>query len=189
VRQLGVAVHVDGDRGGEPRARGTGGRVTPPTPKVPAPAKTGKRKQSAVSFIAPAFACDLADVGSGVIVELPIRLVSEANAHEHWRVKAKRVKEQRAAVLRWLTAHLAGSTLQTPLEVTITRIAPRAMDSDNAVGSAKHCRDAVAEWLGRKDGPSDPITWDVKQESRGARVYGVRIEVRETAEVEGREAS
>ena len=105
-----------------------------------------------------------------VAVTLPIRLVSEANSHTHWRERQKRAKEQRLAAemsLRAAVRNMRGRLVLNPwiptiLVVTITRIAPRALDSDNAVGSAKHIRDGVADALGVND--RDPrVEWVVRQ--------------------------
>lgn len=114
---------------------------------------------------------------------LPIRLVSEANAHEHYRVRSKRARAQGQAVglvcrvpLRYaLRDHGA-------LAVTITRIAPRELDSDNLQGSGKHVRDAVASVLGIDD-RDKRVTWIVKQEKGKAKEYAVRIEVAKLGEV------
>lgn len=110
----------------------------------------------------------------GIVVELPgLRLVSELNAHEHYRVRAKRAKEHHAVVGGTLRV-MAGAPPRLPCRVVITRVAPRALDQgDNAQSSAKHARDAVAKWLGVDD--RDPrVEWVVAQE-KGP--YGVRVEV------------
>jgi hypothetical protein len=105
----------------------------------------------------------------------PIRLRSAANLREHWATKARRVKKERGAALM-----LARSTLvrpQLPCIVTITRIAPRALDDDNATACGKSVRDAIAEFLGVDD--RDPrVTWQVKQERGRVREYAVRVEIR-----------
>ena len=62
-----------------------------------------------------------------------------------------------------------------PAVVTITRLAPTSLDSDNLQGSAKHVRDAIAAWLGVDD--RDPrVTWHVGQERQ--KTYGVRLALR-----------
>ena len=109
-------------------------------------------------------------------VVVPLRLVSEANAHEHWRKRHKRALEQHNAVA-WALATTRAATPQPPLTVTITRIAPGRLDSDNAVGSAKFCRDAVAGWLGVNDRRDDLVVYVVRQEKGKPREYAVRIEI------------
>jgi hypothetical protein len=107
-----------------------------------------------------------------------LQLVSEANAHTHWRQRQKRAKAQRLLASRVLGPRVAAVKPQLPLAVTITRIAPRPLDSDNAVGSAKHVRDGVADALGINDG--DPrVTWVVRQERGAPKTYAVRVEVTE----------
>jgi hypothetical protein len=112
-----------------------------------------------------------------------LRLTS-LNAREHWRAKAARVKRERHAttVALWTQVGRA-CPLPPPLVVTITRVAPRALDDDNAVGAAKHVRDAVAAWLAIDD--RDPrVTYVVRQE-RGP--VAVRIEIRGAAAATGGE--
>lgn len=112
-----------------------------------------------------------------------LRLVSEANAHEHWRKRSTRAKAQRALVSLMLSRHwLKFDDTSTPLVVTITRIGRRLMDSDNAVGAAKHVRDAVAKWLGRDDGPDCRVDWRVLQR-KGP--YGVEIRIETADEARG----
>lgn len=106
---------------------------------------------------------------------------------EHWAKKAARAKKQREAarfwtqqMARYLSDAIKGGE---PLKVTITRVAPGKLDSDNLTGSAKHVRDGIADALGIDDG--DPrITWVVEQAKftgahRGGYSCAVRIEVRE----------
>lgn len=112
-----------------------------------------------------------------VSVPIPgLRLVSEANAHTHWRVRQKRAKAQRNLVTLVLRRTVTPvMMLASPLEVTITRIAPsRGLDSDNLQGSAKHVRDAIAEILGVDD-RDERVRWTVEQ-ARGP--WGVRVAVR-----------
>jgi len=117
---------------------------------------------------------------------IPIRTVSEANAHEHWRVRQKRAKAQRelagfACLARASAMHRAGRAMVSGgLIVNLTRIAPRPLDSDNNVGSGKHLRDGIADALGIDD--RDPrVTWEYAQERGGVGVYGVRVEIRRRA--------
>lgn len=114
-----------------------------------------------------------------ISVTIPIRTVSEANAHEHWRVRQRRAKQQRETA-RIVLANVVSSAptryAGLPLIVTLTRIAPRALDSDNLSGSQKHIRDGVADWLGIDD--RDPrIEWRYAQERGAPKTYAVRIEV------------
>lgn len=121
-----------------------------------------------------------------ITVTLPLRTVSEANAHEHWRARQKRAKGQRGVTAMALRVRVHGrygdpmcpvlEWEEGPLVVTLTRIAPRVLDSDNAVGALKHVRDGVADALGVKD--NDPrVTWSYAQERGKVREHGVRIEI------------
>ncbi len=114
---------------------------------------------------------------------IPLRLMSEANQREHHMVKARRVKVQRKAVrlaLATMHGHLGSPAL--PLLVTITRIAPRGLDSDNLVGSAKAVRDAIADWFGVDDG-GPQIAWNVEQGRGDVGEYAVEVLLREVKHV------
>lgn len=110
-----------------------------------------------------------------VRVEIPgLRLVSEANAHEHWRERQRRAKDQREVVRLTLRTRMK---VAVPCDVMIVRVAPASLDTDNLQGSAKHVRDEIAAWLGIDD--RDPrVTWRVAQVRGKPREYGVRIYVR-----------
>lgn len=111
-----------------------------------------------------------------VDIKLPLRLVSEANAHEHWRRRQQRAKNQRDIACLVTRGTLGGKAPGAPLTVTITRIAPRQLDSDNNVGSAKHVRDGVADALGIND--RDPrVTWLYAQERGKPGEYAVRVKI------------
>jgi len=112
-------------------------------------------------------------------VELPIRIVSEANAREHWRTKHRRAASQKLWVRSWLdpeAKHNAKPSL--PCVITLTRIAPRRFDGDNLQRGFKAVRDQVAAWLGIDDG-SALITWEYRQGRGAPHTYGVRIEWRD----------
>lgn len=117
-----------------------------------------------------------------VSVPIPgLKLVSEANRRDHWAAKAKRVRQQRNLVTLVLRGTVAAQMmLVAPLVVTITRIGPRRLDDDNATGSAKAVRDAVAAVLGVDD-RDDRVSWRVEQ-ARGP--YGALVAVRAAAEQE-----
>lgn len=102
-----------------------------------------------------------------ITVTLPLRLVSGANAREHWAVRAGRAKAHR-------TACLLVPACDVPCVVTLTRLGPRELDSDNLAISAKHVRDGIADRLGVND--NDPrVVWLYAQER--AKEYGVRVEI------------
>jgi hypothetical protein len=108
-----------------------------------------------------------------IAFDVPVRAVAEVNAREHWSARQKRAKDhRRVTVICARSASLTRPAL--PLVVTLTRLAPRAMDSDNAVGACKHVRDGVADWLGVDDG-DERIEWAYGQERSPH--YAVRVEI------------
>jgi len=108
-----------------------------------------------------------------VTILIPLRLPSCANLREHWTAKARRVKAQRTAV----RVYIGGKPRPPlPVVVTLTRIAPRALDDDNLASAFKACRDEVATWLGFADN-NPGIVWQYAQRKVGAKVYGIEIRV------------
>lgn len=104
---------------------------------------------------------------------LPLRVVSEANQRQHWATKAKRAKSQRHALAwAWLAAGLPCE--RKPVTVTLTRLAPRSLDSDNLAGGFKAVRDEIASLCGFDD-RDESVRWVYAQEK--AKTYGVRCEV------------
>jgi hypothetical protein len=129
-------------------------------------------------------------------IEIPgLKIESVANLREHWRTKAARVAEQRHLVTIALrAAHLSRDYVDalkldmlTRARVTLTRRAPRLLDSDNLSSGCKATRDAVAEILGLDD-RSPRYTWCYAQENTArkagekhragtAGALGLRIEI------------
>jgi len=102
-----------------------------------------------------------------------VRLHNPLNNRKHWRTVARRGKTEKAIATGILHAYRPPSL---PVSVTLTRVAPRAFDSDNLAAACKHVRDAVAAWLGVDD--ADPrVAWSYAQAKAPARTYGVRIEL------------
>lgn len=106
---------------------------------------------------------------SGVV---PIVTVSETNMREPWQSRHRRRKKQRDAVRlivprfeRW-----------ERVEVTLIRVAPRALDSDNLQGAMKAVRDGVSDRLGVDDGHPN-IEWRYSQRRGNPKEYGVVIVV------------
>lgn len=106
---------------------------------------------------------------------LPIKITSPANgSHGHWAADAKRRKDHRT-IVRWGLQPLERPAL--PVVVTLVRIGPRDLDTDNLAGGFKSVRDEVAQWLGCGDSTRDPVTW-VYQQQRGERgQYAARIKI------------
>jgi len=96
------------------------------------------------------------------------------NDREHWRVRAKRVKDEYVVTAWCLLGELKPAI---PCTVLLTRCAPSAgLDSDNLQGALKAVRDAIADWLGVNDKHTEQVRYEYKQE-RGP--YAVRIEFKE----------
>lgn len=104
------------------------------------------------------------------------RIVSVANLREHWTKRSARAKVQRYnAYLQMREAALMVGTTG-PLKITMIRIAPRPMDTDNLAGGFKAIRDGVADWLRRDDG--DPlITWLYEQQKGQPKEHAVIVRV------------
>lgn len=113
-----------------------------------------------------------------LVIRLPIHTRSEANLREHWRLRAKRTQNQRyaARALTWHAALNAQRPVGLPADITLTRIAPRRLDSDNLAGSLKAVRDGIADGLGIDDGHI-LMAWHYKQRKGGVGEYAVVVEV------------
>lgn len=114
------------------------------------------------------------------IINVPIRTVSEGNSREHWRKSHARHKSQKLAVSHYLKKDKPNITL--PCKITLTRIAPRALDSDNLQFSLKYIRDATADYIkpGLQAGRADDdkgMEWVYSQEKGKPKTYGIRIEI------------
>lgn len=116
-------------------------------------------------------------------IVLPIHLVSEANraSSEHWRERQRRAADQRgltrialAGVVSELRKAIAAGW-KGPLAVTMTRRAPRALDSDNVVSACKHVRDGIADALGVSD-RVPWIDWRCRQEKQGNYTVEIIVE-------------
>lgn len=114
-----------------------------------------------------------------VEVTLPMRLSNPLNGSQGFSrgatFAAAKKRKQHRDVTRWsLLGVLLAEGVKLPVDVTITRIAPRKLDDDNLAASAKSVRDGIADALGCKD--NDPrVTWTYAQERGAAKAYAVRI--------------
>ena len=110
---------------------------------------------------------------------IPMRLSSPSNGqHGHWTKHASVRKRQRQAIAAvWRT--LRGPSHEPPFVVTLTRVAPRALDTDNLAAAFKSIRDEVAARLGYGDSPTDPIEWVYRQEKSKPGAYFVRVDIEE----------
>lgn len=108
---------------------------------------------------------------------LPIRLQSEQNRRDHWRVVAKRKQEQHALTRNLLRRDC--TVWAVPATVTFRRIAWARFDSDAVPAACKYVRDAIAALFGIDD--ADPrIEWRYEpcEISRKRAGLVVRIESR-----------
>lgn len=99
----------------------------------------------------------------GALVIVLTGMVMPSLANMNW-LPAHRAKERQSKALRPLLATLPRPPL--PWHVTITRIAPRALDQGgNAYTSAKRIQDDLARWAGVDDRHSDVVAYEVRQET------------------------
>ena len=115
-----------------------------------------------------------------ISLEIPIKLISEARIRDHWSKLARRRDCMQNAIVLNLIAKQKPSL---PCHVVLTRLG-RKLDYDNLVYAFKYVRDQVADWLipGLKKGQADSsplILWDYKQEPRGQKDDGFRVEIYE----------
>ena len=115
--------------------------------------------------------CRVEKVGGAVIYKIPLKLISAANAREHWAKRAKRVKRERQAALIVQKHPL-------PCTVTITRHGKRLLDGDNLQSAGKGLRDGIAARLGVDDA-YPRVTWKYDQDIQ--RYYGVTVTIEESS--------
>lgn len=114
------------------------------------------------------------DVVTHLVVTLPLKIESTANKREHWFRRAARAKAHR---FEGYAAFCNYSRMPFErLAVTMTRIAPRELDSDNLAISFKNVRDGVADWLKVNDNDKR-IAWFYAQEKGAPKHYAARIEI------------
>lgn len=125
--------------------------------------------------------------------EIPIKTVSESNCSEHWAVKSKRHRMQQFFVRAMFNR--ANGGIRLPCEITLTRVALRALDDDDNLPMAfKWIKDEIGACLfpekvvivKKKNGKyiknkghadADPrVKWRYAQEK--GRKYAIRVEFR-----------
>lgn len=109
---------------------------------------------------------------------LPIKLISEANNFDHWTKKKKRKDAQKILI----DAEMKSKVIPLPCTIKLTRVAPRALDSDNLQGAFKHVRDYVSNNLlpGQRIGRADNspyLFWEYAQEKGLPKEYKVIIDI------------
>jgi len=109
-------------------------------------------------------------------IEIPIKLVSEANVKQHWAIKHKRAKVQEMLI----KYEMRGMKIPLPCTVTLIKCGGRRMDYDNLLYAFKKIRDTIADQLipnlaaGRAD-DSELITWIYKQDLKAKKCIRVEI--------------
>src|SRR5208282_1363947 len=111
-------------------------------------------------------------------VKIPIKIASEANNNDHWRLKSKRHKIQKAIVRSYMKTIV---TPPLPCKIILKCIAPRKFDFDNLCISFKWILDQLCDILipglapGRADADSR-IQVEYLQEKSGCEEYAIEIE-------------
>ena len=111
---------------------------------------------------------------------LPIRTKSGDNSRNHWRAKATRAKAHRqgariALASRFEAVGFAG--YPGGMTVTLTRVAPRPLDTDGNASGMKSIRDGIADALGLRSDNDARVSWLYAQRRGAARLYAVEIEI------------
>lgn len=119
---------------------------------------------------------DGAEGRRALTVKLPIATKSLTNVRMHWAAKHRLAKAQRQPVGLVVRSALKVHPPTMPLEVTLTRIAPRELDDDNLRGALKSVRDGVADALGLDD-RDDRVKWLYGQRRGAVREQAVEIRV------------
>lgn len=115
---------------------------------------------------------------SGYIFTIDLRTKNSLNgSREHWAVKAKRVKSERAIVALTFPRALKGVMARGKWPkciVHLIRYGPRVMDGDGLSASLKGVRDELAAQLGIDDGDAR-IAWTYEQ-AKGEYAVSVQVE-------------
>lgn len=116
---------------------------------------------------------------------------SFANLSGSWQKRYRRTKDIRTAVFWGILSELRRRNIHpTPNEVyhvTLTRIAPKYLDSDNLARALKAVRDGVADAFAGEYGKGDDrdvsiggrFLWGVKQDCQSPVDVAVVVEIRE----------
>ena len=114
-----------------------------------------------------------------VLLELPIKTISEANCFEHWWIKHNRHKAQQRIVTLGLNP--LRDKIKLPCKVMLTRFAPDELDAfDNLPMSFKYIVDAICAIItgnyvaGKAD--SDKRI-KIACDQVKSKEYGIRIEI------------
>lgn len=119
--------------------------------------------------------------GAAMGTQLPLRLTAMKH-HGHWTRHHKAVRFQRQYIYERLRSLWEdGPVLGLPLVVTITRIAPRALDGDNLQLACSAVRDGISDWLAGEylhgEDRQEGLEFRYNQRSVAPRFYAVEIRV------------
>lgn len=113
--------------------------------------------------------------GVSLSVSFPFRCDNQKNVRMHWRDAAHETKAHRVGTRSTLMSLWnAPFPEDSRWRVTLHRVSPRSMDSDNLQRAMSSMRDGVADFLGIDDG-SKRIDWVYTQEK--ARAFGAVVTV------------
>ncbi len=116
--------------------------------------------------------------GQSLTLQLPVKVISEANARGHWKDRWRRNRQQSTEVgVEWLNL-TKRQPLPLPCVVRLTRLGPKLLDFDNLVGSCKAVVDEIARRLGVDDGNTALVRFEYDQAPIGRNDYWILIEVR-----------
>lgn len=120
------------------------------------------------------------EIGEGkVILDLPLRTVSEANCFEHWTKKHKRHRLQQRTVALCLKP--VRDKVKLPCKIMLTRFAPDELDKfDNLPMSFKYIVDAVCAIItgNYKPGQADSDKRiSIACDQVKSKEYGIRVEI------------
>lgn len=109
--------------------------------------------------------------------EIPLFIPSEANISENRFVRSKRRKCQNLSINKYLDKYEKPGL---PCTITLIRIGPKPLDSDNNISAFKSIRDFIADWVnpGKAKGQADNdprIIWQYGQETAKLHAFRIRI--------------
>ena len=118
-------------------------------------------------------------MSDSITFTLALRTVSEANRRGSWRAHHARTKSQRAIACGVTISETRGRQwVRTErIVVTLTRIAPRELDTDNLASSAKGLRDGIADAINYGNDRDKRVTWVYAQTKGKPREYRVDVRI------------
>lgn len=115
-------------------------------------------------------------------LQIPVKIISEANNFEHWTDKRNRKVSQQVEVMAELRKALEGRRVALPCIITLTRIGPKSLDPDNLANGFKAVQDAIAKVLNFDDGDVTKVRWLYDQTPITRRSYSIKIKIESKVE-------